>query len=63
MWVLKDLTARGIWPLAGVVETCPGRDVEVRVAKVKTAHGSFVCLVTRVFFLRSSFNSNFSLRP
>ena len=42
VWVLKDLTPRGIWPLGRVVETFPGRDGEVRVAKVKTAYGSFV---------------------
>ena len=42
VWVLKDLTPRGIWPLGRVVETSPGRDGEVRVAKVKTAYGSFV---------------------
>ena len=42
VWVLKNLTPRGIWPLGRVVETSPGRDCEVRVAKVKTAYGSFV---------------------
>ena len=42
VWVLKDLTPRGIWPLGRVMETSPGRDGEVRVAKVKTAYGSFV---------------------
>ena len=42
MWVLKDLTPRGIWPLGRVVETSPGRDGEVRVAKVEMAYGSFV---------------------
>ena len=42
VWVLKDLTPRGIWPLGRVVETSPGRDGEVRVAKVKTAYGCFV---------------------
>ena len=42
VWVLKDLTPRGIWPLGRVVETSPGRDGEVPVAKVKTAYGSFV---------------------
>ena len=44
--VLKYLstltTPRWIWPLERVVETSPGRDSEVRVAKVKTAYGSFV---------------------
>ncbi|XP_075256606.1 uncharacterized protein LOC142349079 [Convolutriloba macropyga] len=34
---LKDLTLRGIWPLGRVVESSPGRDGEVRAAKIKTA--------------------------
>ena len=42
VWVLKDLTPRGILPFGRVVETSPGRDGEVWVAKVKTAYGSFV---------------------
>ena len=53
VWVLKDLTLRGIWPLGRVVITSPGRDGEVRVAKLKTAYGSFVPPVTilaRYFF-------------
>ena len=53
VWVLKELTPRGIWPFGRVVETSPGRDGEVRVAKVKTAYDSFVRPVAglaRVFF-------------
>ena len=52
VWVLKDLTSRGIWPLGRVVETSPGRHGEVRVAKVETAYGSFmrrVAGLARVF--------------
>ena len=62
-WVLK--TPRGIWPLGRVVETSPGRDGEVRVAKVKTAYGSFVRPVAGLarVFSPLFFNSNFSLRP
>ena len=44
VWVLKKLRPRRICPLGRVVETSPGRDDEVRVAKVKTAYGSFVRL-------------------
>ena len=42
VWVLKDQTPRGIWPLGRVMETTPGRDGETRVVKVKTAYGTFV---------------------
>ena len=55
VWVLKDLTPRGIWPIGRVVETSPGQDCEVRVAKVKTAYGSFVrpvASLARVFLRR-----------
>ena len=64
VWVLKYLTPRGICPLGRVVETSLGRDGEIRVAKVKTAYGSFVRPVAglaRVFF-RSFFKSIFSLQ-
>ena len=43
-----------------VVETSPGQDGEVRVAKIKTAHGSFVRLVAGFArFFSQFFNSNF----
>ena len=42
VWVLKDLAPRGIWPLRRVVKTSPGRDGEIRVARLKTAYGSLV---------------------
>ena len=51
-WVPKNLTPRGIWPLQRVEETSPGRGGEVRVSKVTTAYGSFVCRIAdlaRVF--------------
>ena len=65
MWLLKDLTPRGIRPLGRVVEISPGRDGEVRIAKVKTAYGSFVRPVAGLarVFSPSFFNSNFSLWP
>ena len=53
VWVLKEQTPRGIWPLGTVMETTPGRDGETRVVKVKTAYGTFVRPVSslaRVFF-------------
>ena len=42
VWILKDLTPRGIWPLGRIVETSPGKDGSVRVVKVKTAYGTYV---------------------
>ena len=46
VWVLKDQTPRGIWPLGRVMETTPGRDGETRVVEVKTAFGTYVCRVS-----------------
>ena len=45
VWILKDLTPRGIWPLERIVETSPGKDGSVCVVKVKTAYGTYVRLV------------------
>ena len=42
VWILKDLTPRGIWPLGRIVETSPGKDGSVRVVKVKMAYGTYV---------------------
>ena len=42
VWILKDMTLRGIWPLGRVLEVYPGRDGQHRVVKVKTAYGTFV---------------------
>ena len=42
VWILKDLTPRGIWPLGRIVETLPGKDESVRVVKVKTVYGTYV---------------------
>ena len=42
VWILKDMTPRGIWPLGRVLEVYPGRDGQHRVVKVKTAYGTFV---------------------
>ena len=51
VWVLKDQTPRGIWPLGRVMETTTERDGETRVVKVKKAYGTFVRPVSgsRVF--------------
>ena len=52
VWILKDLTQRKTWPRGKVVETYPGRDGELQVAKVKAAYGSFVrpaTVLARVF--------------
>ena len=40
VWVLKDLTPRGIWPIGRVVEEHPGRDGTTRVVTVRTSHGT-----------------------
>ena len=40
VWVLKDLTPRGIWPIGRVVEEHPGRDGTTRVVTVRTAYGT-----------------------
>ena len=43
VWILKDMTPRGIWPLGRVLEVVyPGRDGQHRVVKVKTAYGTYV---------------------
>ena len=45
VWILKDLTPRAIWPLGRIVKTSPGKNGFVRVVKVKTAYGTYDCLV------------------
>ena len=46
VWILKDMTPGGIWPLGRVLEVYPGRDGQHRVVKVKTAYGTYVCPVS-----------------
>ena len=46
VWVLKDQTPRGIWPMGTVMGTTPGRVGEMRVVKVKTDYGTYVCPVS-----------------
>ena len=41
VWVLKDLTPRGIWPLGRIVSLHPGPDGTTRVCSVRTAYGTF----------------------
>ena len=45
VWILKDLTPLGIWPLRRIVETSTGKDGSVRVVKAETAYGTYVCPV------------------
>ena len=40
VWVLKDLTPRGIWSIRHVVEEHPGRDGTTRVVTVRTDYGT-----------------------
>ena len=52
VWVLKDQTTRGVWPLGRVMETTAGRDGETRAVKVETAYDTYVSPVSglaRVF--------------
>ena len=53
VWVLKDLTPRGIWPLGRVVETSPGRDGEVRVASGRRPRTGFFSVVFVIQIFRS----------
>ena len=39
VWILEDLTPRGLWPLAKVIEVYPGSDKVVRSVKIKTEYG------------------------
>ena len=51
VWVLKDMTQRGIGPLGRVLDVYPGRDGQHRVVKVKTTYGTYVrpvCALARV---------------
>ena len=41
VWVLRDFTPRGIWPIGRVEAVFPGRDGQTRVCSVKTAYGTF----------------------
>ncbi|XP_065192504.1 uncharacterized protein LOC135823588 [Sycon ciliatum] len=48
MLLLSPDTPRGHWPLARVLETYPGRDGHVRVAKVKVGEKTFVRPIARL---------------
>ena len=41
VWILKDRTPRGIWPLGRVTAEHPRRDGTTRVVTVRTAYGTF----------------------
>ena len=41
VWLLKDITPRGIWPIVRLVEEHPGGDGTTRVVTVRTAYGTF----------------------
>ena len=72
VWVLRDFTPRGIWPIGRVEAVFPGRDGQTRVCSVKTAYGTFerpAVSLSRVFapwrFVRhDSFSERFfPVRP
>ena len=42
VWILKNMTPRGIWPLGRVLEVYPGLDGQHPAVKVKTAHGTYI---------------------
>ena len=54
LWILKDLTPRGIWPLGRIVATLPGKDGSVCVVKL-TVRTSDPLPVSHVFRLISRF--------
>ena len=65
VWILKDMTPPGIWPLGHVLEVYPGRDGQHRVMKVKTAYGTYVrpaSALARVFSCLAHFSWTFSKR-
>ena len=39
VWILEDLTPRGLWPLGRVLRTFPGSDGVVRSCELKTSRG------------------------
>ena len=39
VWILEDLTPRGLWPLGRVLRTFPGADGIVRSCEIKTSRG------------------------
>ena len=41
VWVLRDFTSRGIWPIGRVEAAFLGRDGQTRVCSVKPAYGTF----------------------
>ena len=41
VWVLKDITPSGVWPLGSALEVYPGRNGHHRVVKLKTAYITF----------------------
>ena len=48
VWLLEDLTPRGLWPLAKVTEIYPGSDGIVRSVKLRTPHGEKVSPVIKL---------------
>ena len=61
VWLLKDMTPRGICPLGRVLKVYPGQDGQHRVVKVKTAYGTYVrprtCLGWLAHFFLTFFRS------
>ena len=42
VWILRDMTPRGIWPLRRALEVYPAPHGQRRVVKVKTDYGTYV---------------------
>ena len=51
---MEQMTRRRQWPLAKVFELIPGRDVVIRVARVKTQQGVLVRTLQRLYPLEMS---------
>ena len=48
MLVITAGTTRGNWPLGRILETYPGKDGRVRVAKIQVGPGTFTSSVTKL---------------
>ena len=46
--VVSPDTARGNWPLGRILETYPGKDGQVRVAKIQVGQGTMTRAVTKL---------------
>ena len=48
VWLLKDYTPRGVWPVGRVLDTNISKDGLVRTVRIRTSKGDKVCSVTAI---------------